>query len=135
MAKQLIHLSDGERPVCGSKGQKAVTEEEKVTCPKCLQYLEKQAEKKNDPLVWCRIWNRDLPDGTDFQFTYEGKLFHLVSGEVKKIPQSLIVHLRSLHHPVTKYQQGEAGGSIKVEGSYHRYLVNELSEEEVKKVG
>jgi hypothetical protein len=132
MAKQVIHLSDGTNAVCGAKGNKAVKEDHKVTCGKCLEYLENQAKKKNDPLVWCQIYNRDLPDGTDFQFTFEGKLYHIVSGGTIRIPQSLIVHLRSLHYPTPKYEQGESGGAIKVEGTYHRFIVNELSDDEVK---
>lgn len=134
MAKQEIHLSDGKKAVCGVKGQKAVTEEEKVTCPKCQQFLEKQAEEKKDPLIWCRVYNRNLADGTDFGFTFEGKLYHLVSGGETRIPRSVITHLRSLHYPRVQYQQGETGGPVKVSGSRHNFVVNELSEDEVKKI-
>ena len=134
MAKQVIHLSDGKKAVCKSKGGKAVTEEDKINCPKCLKWLEEKAEKEGDPLVWCRIINRQLNDGVDFQFTFEGKLYHLVNGRPRKIPKSLIVHLRGLHHPVTKLDQGEAGGNVLKEGSYNRYIVNELSEEEVSQI-
>lgn len=131
MAKQLIHLSDGKKIVCGGKGQ-GVLDENQVTCPKCLEHISKKAAKDKDPLVWCIIYNRDLADGTDFQFTYEGKLYHLVSGGTRKIPRSLIIHLRGLHYPTPKYKQGEAGGAVKIAGIRHRFVVNELSEDEIK---
>jgi len=153
MAKQIVHLSDGKKIVCGAKSGKSTTDVKNYNCKKCKKAVialaeklkkekaekqtdqtAKQEKKKTDTSVWCRIFNRNLVDGTDFQFTFEGKLYHLVSGGIRRIPRSVIIHLRGLHYPTPKYKQGETGGTVKIEGSRHCYIVNELSEEEVKEV-
>lgn len=129
----------------------ALAAEKKVDVPKCFTtagqikaYLKVCLEKslttesvarepnpyneklKTEPRLWVRVFNRDLAEGIDFGFTFEGHRYHLMNGEVVQLPQSVITHLNGVHYPQTKLKQGEAGQAIKVEGSYHRFAITSV---------
>jgi len=90
------------------------------------EYANYDERLKNEPRFWVRVFNRDLTEGVDFSFTYERHRWHLVNGEVVKLPQSVIEHLKCVHYPQVRMEQGEAGQNVKVEGSYHRFAITNV---------
>jgi len=126
-----IHFSDGEKPACGAEGA-AVADVQNVTCKKCQLIIEAEARRKKDPIVRATIFNMDLKPGQDFNFTFEGKHYHGISGEVHRIPKSVATHLKNLSYPVKEYKEGrESGQSMVVTGTYHRFMVNIIEEMDV----
>jgi len=118
-----IHFSDGQKPACGGTGQ-AVLDTQKVTCPKCQVIIEREAQAKNDPIVRCTIFNRDLKEGQDFNFRYEGVDYHGISGVPHRIPRSVAEHLNSREYPIKSYKEKqESGHSNVVVGTYRRFMV------------
>jgi hypothetical protein len=89
---------------------------------------------KNEPRLWVRVFNRDLDEGVDFGFTFERHRWHLINGAVVKLPVSVIEHLKGVHYPQVRYEQGEAGQTVKVEGSYHRFAITNVDEPDLAKV-
>lgn len=85
-----------------------------------LSYDEKL---KKEPRLWVRVLNQDLEPNVDFGFTFERHRWHLMNGEVTRLPKSVIEHLRAVRYPLVKYKQGEAGQGIKVEGFRYRFAV------------
>lgn len=81
---------------------------------------------ENEPREFVRVFNRDLTEGVDFSFTFEGHLWHLINGEVVKLPKSVIEHLKEIGYPQVRYEQGEAGQSVKVKGAYHRFAITNV---------
>ncbi len=126
--KEPIHFSDGEKPICGDEGA-AVADAQNVTCKKCQVFINAEAVKQNDPIVRATIFDQDLKPGQDFNFTYERKHYHGISGAIHRIPKSVAIHLRDLSYPVSAYKEGqESGQSIVVVGDYHRFIVNIIEE-------
>lgn len=91
--------------------------------PKFANYEEKL---KNEPREWVRVFNRDLNEGVDFSFTFERHRWHLINGEVVRLPRSVVEHLKGIHYPQVRYEQGEAGQTVKVEGSRHRFAITNV---------
>jgi len=85
-----------------------------------LAYDEKLAKESRE---WVRVLNRDLNENVDFGFTYEKHRWHLMNGEVCKLPQSVIDHLGAIRYPVVTYKQGEAGQGVKSKGYYYRFAI------------
>ena len=128
MRKKDIHLSDGEKPACGGEGQ-AVADAQNVTCKKCQVIIDAEAARKNDPIVRATIFNQDLKAGQDFNFSYEGRPYHGVSGAIHRIPKSVAMHLKNLNYPVKAYKdRQESGQSVVVVGKYERFIVNIIEE-------
>jgi hypothetical protein len=78
---------------------------------------------KKEPRLWVRVLNRDLSENVDFGFTFERHRWHLMNGEVTRLPESVIEHLKAVRYPVVKYKQGEAGQGVKVKGYYYRFAI------------
>jgi hypothetical protein len=101
------------------------------TPSKILSYDEKL---KKEPRVWVRVLNRDLSENVDFGFTFERHRWHLMNGEVCRLPRSVVEHLKSIRYPVVKYKQGEAGQGVKVHGYYYRFAITTVEAPEPKAV-
>ncbi len=130
---KMVHLSDGEKGVCGVGGEKVIAtfRTEDVNCPECIKIHMANAEKKDDPIVRVRIFNQDLKAGQDFNFTYEHVAYHCVSGAIHRVPQSVVKHLKNCKYPTKKYAEGqESGQSNIVTGEYMRFLVTPVSDDE-----
>ena len=105
------------------KESESAQEPESPPDAKAIPYDKKLA---TEPRLWVRVFNRDLSEGMDFGFTFEGHRYHLINGEVVRLPQSVIEHLKGIHYPQPKLKQGEAGQAVKTEGSYHRFAVTNV---------
>lgn len=134
-----IHFSDGVAAVCGSKNAKAVKDEQAVTCGKCLAVMSKKAAKGGDPLVAVRVKNMDLNDGVDFNFSVERdpenpkkmRNFRLINNAAHLLPRSVVLHLRSIGYPYTRFEPGaESGHAMQVAGKYRRFMIQELNDSE-----
>lgn len=149
MEKEFIHFSDGTKAVCGANSGSAVTDEQKVTCSECQDIITKKAQEKGDPRITVRVKNMDLNDGVDFAFFFKapkqegetdkqvknrsGKNYRLVNNAVHRLPRSVVEHLKKLAYPYKRYVPGqEAGQAMQVAGKYRRFVVQEVSEEELK---
>lgn len=125
--KKVIHFSDGEKAVCGAKDEQAELDPQVVTCEPCQAFIDARAIEKGDPVVRAVIHNRDLKDGQDWNFTYEGVHYHCVSAAVHRIPQSVAEHLKQISYPESKYEEGrESGDSVVSAGVRHRFIVQIL---------
>lgn len=138
-----IHFSDGKKAVCGSKNAKAVKDEQAVTCRNCLAVMAKMAQKGGDPLVAVRVLNKDLNEGVDWNFCFgidpankrQMKRYRLINNAAHLLPKSVIMHLRSLGYPYTRYEPGrESGQAMQVAGQYKRFAIQELSDDEKKEL-
>jgi len=143
MTKEMVHFSDGQKVVCEAEDALGVKDPQEVTCRACLDYISEQAEQEDDPFVEVKIFNRDLKDGADFNFTYRrpaelsarGKVkkafpiqnIRLVSGAKHRLRRSLVEHLELLASPLRKYVQGaEEGKSMQIAGKRHRFAVQRV---------
>ena len=106
---------------------KLKTETPPETPSEILSYDKKLAK---EPRPWVRVLNQDLSVGVDFGFTFERHRWHLMNGEVVRLPVSVIDHLKAVRYPMVKYKQGEAGQSVKVKGYYYRFAITEVDEPE-----
>lgn len=121
-----IHFSDGKKNICGTTGT-GVKDEQKVTCPKCQEYLSAKAQGTGDPLIWCKVKNEDLEDGVDFGFYYEGKSYLLYNNKKVRLPKSVIEHLRLVGYPYKRYvPDQEEGHAMQVAGFYQRFVIQIL---------
>lgn len=144
MAKEeTIHFSDGTKVACGAKKVRAVVNEQAVTCKKCQEVMAKTAQAKGDPLVWVRVKNMDLNDGVDWVLSYgldpdnqnQMKGYHLINNETHRLPKSVVKHLKHLAYPYKRYVPNqESGRAMQVAGKYHRFVITEISEEELKEL-
>jgi len=130
-----IHFSDGKKAICNAKDVVAVTDEQRVTCGRCKEAMAAKAEADKDPLVKVKVKNMDIPDGTDFAFSFgrdpakpkEMKNYRLVSNEIHMLPRSVVKHLRTLSYPYKRYVPGqESGNAMQVAGKYDRFVIQEL---------
>lgn len=148
MAKEMMHFTDGEQIVCEAKGEKATVEELGVNCPDCLKIVYERAEEENDPYIAVRVFNRDLKDGVDFNFTWrrpailskpdvKGKVkvkkrfpmrhVRIISGAKHMLRRSDVEHLEKLAHPIKKYVEGaEEGKSMQMDGMRHRFAITKI---------
>jgi len=143
MTKQDIHFSDGTKAVCGAKNGEAVLDEQKVTCKKCVVWMEKKAQAEGDPLIAVRVKNMDLNDGVDFTFSFGRRkdnpdlmqAYHLINNAAHRLPKSVVEHLKHCNYPYKRYVPGqESGRAMQVAGTYRRFVVQELTPEEVKEL-
>jgi hypothetical protein len=94
-----------------------------------------KAESQGDPLVKVKVKNMDIPDGTDFSFSFgrdpenpkQMKTYRLISNAIHELPRSVINHLRTLSYPYKRYSPGqESGSAMQVAGRYDRFVIQEL---------
>jgi len=88
---------------------------------------ETAAPKKQDRLVRVKITNKELAEGADWQFNYEGTPYAVINTGECTLPESVVDHLEKLAMPRKAYKEGqESGQSIVVVGTYHRVIVQRL---------
>ena len=130
-----IHFSDGKEAVCKATDVKAVTDEQQVTCARCQKIMGDKAEGQGDPLIKVKVKNMDIPDGTDFSFSFGRdpdnpkamKTYRLISNAIHELPLSVVKHLRTLGYPYKRHVPGqESGHAMQVAGVYDRFVVQEL---------
>lgn len=136
MAKtDYIHFSDGKEAVCKATDVTAVTDEQQVTCRRCQKVMSTIAEGQGDPLVKVKVKNMDIPDGTDFAFSFGRdpdnpkamKTYRLFSNAIHELPRSVVNHLRTLNYPYKRYVPGQdSGHAMQVAGTYDRFVIQEL---------
>ena len=126
----VVHFSDGEKAICGlaKENTAAVFDIAGVTCKKCLKMLEDRAKVNEDPLIWAQILNRDIKEGMDWAFSYEGRTYHIVNNDKVRLPESVVKHLETRVVPQKKYvPNAEAGQSIVSAGIRHRFIVTRMA--------
>jgi len=132
-----VHFSDGTKPICGAKTGTAVFDEQAVKCKKCLDLLARKAVNIGDPLVKCKVFNKDLNEGVDFAFYFrppeagkgkgKGKIYRLINNAIHMLPRSVIEHLKLCAYPYKAYKADqEEGHSMVVMGKRFRFIVTEL---------
>ena len=135
-----VHFSDGTKAICGATDGTAIFDKLAVKCEKCKELLLAKAQKAGDPLVRCKVLNRELNDGVDFGFYLrtevdgkgkrKGTTYKLINNAIHMLPRSVIEHLKKIGYPYRQYKADqESGQSMIMMGKKFRFVVTELPEE------